>query len=723
MANSINESIKRAKTVLNRNWSGSYTLPAHGLYPHQWNWDSGFIAIGYAHYNTERAIQELSSLFRAQWKNGMLPQIVFNTNKLGTYFPEPDFWQADQSRNAPEGVVTSGITMPPIHAVAVLAVYEQGKDKKAVMPFLAWIYPRLLAMHRYFYRDRDPEGIGLAAIRHPWESGMDNSPMWDSVFQSITITPADIPPYTRKDLVSGVQANRRPRNKDYDRFVYLVDFFRRHRYEEQAIQEECPFLVYGPLFNAILCASNEALIKIADILKRPAQEPETWYALTAKAIREKLYDAQRGMFNYFNVRENKLIDINTAAGFMPLFCGAASTEQAATLYAYLNSQSFCALHQGDCYTVPNYDTKKDMFERQNYWRGPVWININWLLMKGLRRYGYHRKADSIAKDILRLPLRFGFHEYYDSFDGRGYGAAQFSWTAALFIDTANTNYALTGEQPLKVRLRNMLRNNVILNKGEEQSLAAPESLSQNIFSAIQDMKARFYTDRGTVDYEGIRESGEYKEYKKLTNSLRTFDLALLKTEDEKLAFWINLYNSIVVDGIISLGIQSSVKEVIGFFSKIKYRIGGYEFSPDDIEHGILRKDARPHRRPLKQFGAADPRRKFMVSTLEPRMHFALVCGSRSCAPILFYTPKGIHEELETAAVNFVNSSEVIAIPEENKLLISMIFKWYASDFGGKAGGLDFIEKRLVDNDRKEFIKKGRSAFSIEYLYYDWNLNT
>ena len=84
---------KKAQKILNSNWTGNYTKSAPRLYPHQWSWDSGFIAIGYAHYNEDRAMKEIRSLFMHQWDNGMVPQIVFNTAALGNYFPEPEFWQ------------------------------------------------------------------------------------------------------------------------------------------------------------------------------------------------------------------------------------------------------------------------------------------------------------------------------------------------------------------------------------------------------------------------------------------------------------------------------------------------------------------------------------------------------------------------------------------------------------------------------------------------------
>ncbi len=723
MADTIKMYIRKAKSVLDENWTGSYTIPAHRLYPHQWNWDSGFIAIGYSHYNTTRAIKELTSLFKAQWTNGMLPQIVFNEKSLGSYFPEPDFWQAEQSPNAPDGILTSGITMPPIHAIAALMIYENAERPHDVLPFLEWIYPRLLALHEYFYKERDPEGIGLVYIRHPWESGMDNSPMWDKVFENIDLSSVKMPSYQRKDLSHGVKAEMRPRDEDYARFVYLVDLFRQHRYDEEAIRRECLFLIYGPLFNSILCASNEALIKIGDILKQPYKKAEEWYKITSRAISEKLYHEEHGMFDFFDIVQGRLLAVDTAAGFMPLFCGAASSEQTLKLYEYLNSKSFCALHQGSCFTIPNYDTQKEGFDSVNYWRGPVWININWMLMHGLRRYGFHQKADSVAKDILQLPIRFDFHEYYDSFYGRGYGSKNFSWTAALFIDTAYENYEKTGKGSLKGRIKNILWKDSILNNEKIAADIPFEKLSQEMLSMIREIKGKYYTDRGTVDYDAISKSREYKEYRKLTARLRDYDLGFLKDEDETMAFWINLYNTIVVDGILALDIKSSVREVMGFFSRIKYIIGGYKFSPDDIEHGILRANARPPLGLFSQFSPFDARRRYTLKNVDPRIHFALVCGSRSCAPIKFYTPEGINEELELATLNFINSSEVIVIPEEKKIVMSMIFKWYEKDFNRRMGMLNFIERYLVDDDKKEFIRREKNNIVIDYLYYDWNINT
>lgn len=78
------------------------TLPALGLYPFQWGWDAGFIAIGYARYANGQALEELEALFQGQWKDGMLPHIVFGeTEKSDQYFPGPQYWQSEKAPLAP----------------------------------------------------------------------------------------------------------------------------------------------------------------------------------------------------------------------------------------------------------------------------------------------------------------------------------------------------------------------------------------------------------------------------------------------------------------------------------------------------------------------------------------------------------------------------------------------------------------------------------------------
>src|ERR1700759_4902077 len=102
------------KSVLENNSVGNWTRPTPGLYPHQWLWDSCFIAIGQRHYDVERAKMEILSLLRAQWSNGMLPHIIFTPGKKPAM--HHGVWDSWISPYAPDELSTSGITQPPMLA-------------------------------------------------------------------------------------------------------------------------------------------------------------------------------------------------------------------------------------------------------------------------------------------------------------------------------------------------------------------------------------------------------------------------------------------------------------------------------------------------------------------------------------------------------------------------------------------------------------------------------
>jgi hypothetical protein len=515
--------IEKARNILDANWLGSSTKPAPLLYPHQWNWDSAFIAIGRSHYDTARAIQEVETLFEAQWANGMVPQIVFNREALGHYFPEPDFWQTERSPYAPKTHLTSGITMPPVHAITAEKIYANARKSRLVLPFLKRIYPKLFRLHEYLYRERDPNDEGLVYIRHPWESGIDNSPTWDGPLKRITVDKTQLPPYERKDLKHGVDPKMRPRDDDYDRYVYLVDLFRKNEYDEARIRTVCPFLIQDPLFNSVLCRANESLVQIAELIGEYPGTPQSWVEKTAGAIRDKLWHEEHEIFDAYDLVADEAIEVDTSAGFLPLYAGAATREQAQKIYDRLNSVSFCALHQGNCFTIPNYDTQKEGFDRSNYWRGPVWININWMLAHGLRRYGYTLKADSLQKDLLQLPIRFGFHEYFDSFEGTGYGTDNFGWTAALFIDLVEEFYASQKKEGVGLvkRLKAEMSSGIVLNDGKDMPDVYKEKLSSELMQSVRKLRDQFYdTQRGRVDYQKLADSDAYRTYRLLTNGLQ-----------------------------------------------------------------------------------------------------------------------------------------------------------------------------------------------------------
>src|SRR5437868_3747602 len=108
---------REALSVLESNWTGTATVPAPGLYPHQWSWDSALVAMGLARTRPDRSRAELIGLLAGQWATGMVPHIVFRTPEA--YFPGPAVWRSQDQAEAPANLLTSGLTAPPLHALAV----------------------------------------------------------------------------------------------------------------------------------------------------------------------------------------------------------------------------------------------------------------------------------------------------------------------------------------------------------------------------------------------------------------------------------------------------------------------------------------------------------------------------------------------------------------------------------------------------------------------------
>jgi mannosylglycerate hydrolase len=424
------ELIRHAKMVLDFNWTGDYTQPGPRLYPHQWSWDSALIAIGYARYDQDRAEKELEHLFEAQWKNGMLPQIVFNPQFLGEYFPGARFWHADESPNSPRDSKTSGVVLPPVHATAVLRIHQHSEDKAGA--FLEYAFPKLKAWHEYLYRERDPEGESLVYIRHPWESGMDNSPMWDEIMKRLQLKPDEIPSYQRADTHT-VSAADRPTGAAYDRFAYLVQLFAERKYDEARIREDCPFLVQDVLFNTLLCQAERDLAEIARVLEEDPAPHETRAEQTAQAMNEKLWDEEHATYLDFDLVANRPIHVYVAPNFLPLYAGIPDEDRARRMVERLENTGFSLGSEGIT-SVPSYDPHGFGFSPERYWRGPVWININWLLMRGLARYGFDEQARHLRQTIIDLCRNEGFHEYFEPASGAGQGSILFSWTAALLLD-------------------------------------------------------------------------------------------------------------------------------------------------------------------------------------------------------------------------------------------------------------------------------------------------
>jgi GH15 family glucan-1,4-alpha-glucosidase len=264
---------------------------------------------------------------------------------------------------------------------------------------------------------------------------------------------------------------------------------------------------------------------------------------------------------------------------------------------------------------------------------------------------------------------------------------------------------------------------ILLNDGEPSGDIPLQEMAAKLKATMNILRGAFFQPDGRIAYERMQQSEIYQDFLKLSNNLKAMDLGVLARREERVAFWINLYNVIVIHGVIALGVRDSVKEVWNFFSRVYYRIGAHDFTPEDIEHGILRGNRRPPYGLFRRFGAGDPRIRFIVELPDPRIHFTLVCGSSSCPFIDVYTPENLEEELTIAAQTFINSGGAVLDKEQRRISLSRVFKWYARDFGATQGEhLRFIAPHFYHEQDRRFIEEHADALKVTYQKYDWRLN-
>ena len=229
-----------------------------------------------------------------------------------------------------------------------------------------------------------------------------------------------------------------------------------------------------------------------------------------------------------------------------------------------------------------------------------------------------------------------------------------------------------------------------------------------------------------LDYPRLAGSPAYREYRTVSAAaLGTLDLAALSSREARLAFWIDVYNALVIDAVIAFRVRRSVLEgplgYLAFFRKAAYLVGGYRMSCDDIEHGVLRGNRGHPFVPGPQFGPTDPRLALVIRPPDVRVHFALNCASRSCPPISGYEAEQVDRQLDLAAASFV-AGDVEVEPSRGVVRMSRIFRWFAHDFGGRDGILSIVRRYLPDDERRKWLEAQSGRVLLTYRPYDWRLN-
>ncbi len=428
--------VERAQAVLERNRRGAWTCPSAAVYPHQWLWDSCFVAIGLARYDPARAVGELRALFRGQWANGMLPHMIFadGVKDVGSR----RVWQSKRHALAPRDVATSCVTQPPLIAIATrrVAASLPTADGHA---FLAELFPKLAAYHSWLYAERDPSRTGLVTLIHPWECGLDTTPPWMLALERMrmpwwlrvasTLRLARILRRLRYDT-RHLPAVERPSDDDGLRMLALITLAKQHDFDLQRLPRTRAVLIEDLAFNAMLIAANRALEHVAAELGEDLPIALVERFRSTEHALDALWDEAAGQYFSRDAVTGELIRVPTIATFLPLWSGTLPEGHATRLIGRLRDAS----EYWPSFPVPSVPLDAAQFEEAGYWKGPAWVNTNWIIVEGLRAHGETELAESLRRRTVELVDTGGCFEYFSALSGEGHGAAEFSWTAALAIE-------------------------------------------------------------------------------------------------------------------------------------------------------------------------------------------------------------------------------------------------------------------------------------------------
>lgn len=261
------------------------------------------------------------------------------------------------------------------------------------------------------------------AILHPWESA-DNSPRFDR--RLARIPAEELQAVERSDRLHA-DAAERPTDLDYGRYLLLVDRLRRAGYRPPL--GEALFVDVDLAFNAILAVAEDDLAWLWAQLGGSSERARRAGQRVRAALAAR-WDAAAGVYV-----DGERTPTATVADLFPLYAGVPDRRQARRMFdAALWAPQQYGPSPVAPWAVTSASKSSPAFDPRRYWRGPVWINVNWFLVKGLRRAGLVREADALRRLTLQLVDQSGFAEYYEPSTGEPLGSDGFSWSAALTLD-------------------------------------------------------------------------------------------------------------------------------------------------------------------------------------------------------------------------------------------------------------------------------------------------
>lgn len=368
----------KALMTLHTNWRSAAgdlkhggVQPATGHFDAFWAWDSWEHAAALSIFNPELAKEQLLTMFDFQTPEGMIVDLVA-------------LYQKDNN------IVCS---KPPIASWATYLTYQRTKDKD----FIREMLPKLLKYHawRYKYRDHDQNGLceygGIAPKVHmgQWESGMDVAVKFQGV----------------KMLKNAEGA---------------------YSFDQESVE-----------LNSYLCAEKFYLACLLDEIgeKNDAARFREEGKKLKKLIQDSFFDKETGYFYDRKLGSGKLVKVIDISGWIPLFTGVATQEQAeAVKNNMLNPELF-----GTYFPFSSLNHKHPLYRPdRGYFRGQTWMNYTYFGIRGWKNYGFNEEAEKYTKllpDRLKGLADPGYpiRENWNSATGEGMTAMHFGWSSAFSI--------------------------------------------------------------------------------------------------------------------------------------------------------------------------------------------------------------------------------------------------------------------------------------------------
>jgi len=320
-----------------------------------WQWDQFFHALAFRHVDARLAEDQLRIVLDHQRPDGMLPDAIHDEG-LVTHLTLP---------------VEADVTKPPLASWAALKVFEISQHHD----FLEEVYEPLVHWHDWWVI-HNSDGQGLCEYRHPFSSGLDDSPLWDAGM-----------PVTAPDL------------------------------------------------NTYMSVQQESLAQIADLIGRPEDAVRFRDAAkqTTQYMIDSLWDESRGMF--MAKHNGEIIPIVTLFSLMPLWTGQLPDKIQNSLLNHLVDPNLFWTK----YPLATVSINDPSFDPMQMWRGPSWMNINYLFIEALMRINQNDLATKLRRDTLETIMQQrDIYEYYNPITGERppKAAPIFGWTSAVFIDLA-----------------------------------------------------------------------------------------------------------------------------------------------------------------------------------------------------------------------------------------------------------------------------------------------